>query len=327
MNRRAAALLAAVGLTGCGGYADFSLPPRHGDRAENPAIEMRAEPVIGRGTFADALNPSVAKSGGRYLNLYSAFDGHTWHTVLAESADGLAWHDRGVILSPDPRTWEGGYIAANGSAVVLGDRLLYWYQAGLKSSPQIGLAERDATGAWRKDPRPVLESGPYGSWDEDGVADPYVCRQDSWFYLYYLGQDRARPTRQRIGVARSRDGRRWEKLRTNPVLESGGPGAFDEAAIGEPAVWIWRGSYYMLYTGTNFAGERALGLAVSGDGVRWEKLPAVFRGAQEWNSKVVCDPSVLTDGDAVRVWFGGGDVASPDENLHGQIGYGTLTAK
>jgi len=27
---------------------------------------------------------------------------------------------------------------------------------------------------------------------------------------------------------------------------------------------------------------------------------------------------------ACVIWFGGGDVASPDENLHGQIGYGTL---
>jgi hypothetical protein len=24
------------------------------------------------------------------------------------------------------------------------------------------------------------------------------------------------------------------------------------------------------------------------------------------------------------VWFGGGDAASPDENLHGQIGFATL---
>ena len=34
--------------------------------------------------------------------------------------------------------------------------------------------------------------------------------------------------------------------------------------------------------------------------------------------------AVLVEGDTIRVWFGGGDVASPDENLHGQIGYGTL---
>jgi len=33
---------------------------------------------------------------------------------------------------------------------------------------------------------------------------------------------------------------------------------------------------------------------------------------------------VLLDGAEVRVWFGSGDVARPDENIHGQIGYATL---
>jgi hypothetical protein len=39
---------------------------------------------------------------------------------------------------------------------------------------------------------------------------------------------------------------------------------------------------------------------------------------------VVCDPAVVVEHDRVRLWFGGGDVASPDENLHGQIGAGEL---
>ena len=54
------------------------------------------------------------------------------------------------------------------------------------------------------------------------------------------------------------------------------------------------------------------------------KLKAVLSGTQAWNSKVVCDPTVLLDGDLVRVWFGGGDRAEPAENLNGQIGYATL---
>jgi hypothetical protein len=29
-------------------------------------------------------------------------------------------------------------------------------------------------------------------------------------------------------------------------------------------------------------------------------------------------------GGVIRVWFGGGDVASPDENLHGKIGVAIL---
>ena len=94
--------------------------------------------------------------------------------------------------------------------------------------------------------------------------------------MYYLGQDRA--ARQRLGVARSPDGVHWEKLRANPILELGGRGAFDEAGLGEPAVWQSHGFYWMLYTGRDIKENRRLGLARSTDGVHWTKLPAVFAG-------------------------------------------------
>ncbi len=58
----------------------------------------------------------------------------------------------------------------------------------------------------------MLPVGPYGSWDERGVADPYVIRAGRGYYMFYLGMDRAR--RQRLGVAESRDGVSWYKLRT-----------------------------------------------------------------------------------------------------------------
>ena len=72
--------------------------------------------------------------------------------------------------------------------------------------------------------------------------------------------------------------------------------------------------------------NRRIGFAWSTDGVRWNRLAAdsVFAGGEAWDSKVVCDPSVLAEGNAIRVWFGGGDVASPDQNLDGQIGLATL---
>jgi predicted GH43/DUF377 family glycosyl hydrolase len=168
----------------------------------------------------------------------------------------------------------------------------------------------------------VLAPGPRGSWDERGVADPYVVRIGGTFYMYYLGQDRAR--RQRLGVARSTDGVQWQKLRTNPVLELGELRAFDETGLGEPAVWEEQGSYWMLYTARDRHEYRRLGLARSQDGVRWERVTSepVLAGQQPWNSKVVCDPTVVhADGGGVHVWFGGGDRAEPAENLNGQIGY------
>jgi hypothetical protein len=41
---------------------------------------------------------------------------------------------------------------------------------------------------------------------------------------------------------------------------------------------------------------------------------------------VICDPTVVANDDHVTVWFGGGDVASPDHSLDGQIGMGALIA-
>ena len=304
-----AALLLLFLLTGCGRYADFTLPPLSGgDPSLAFTFEEAPAPVFSA-LPKEALNPSVLRHSGKLFDVYSIYDGATWRTAIASL----------VVLSPDARTWEGSYIAANGSALGVKDQLWYWYEAGPRGAHRIGLA-RD----FRKLPRPVLDHGPYRSWDERVVADPYVIHTSRYFYMYYLGQDRAEPPRQRLGVARSRDGIQWEKLRSNPILSPGGPGAFDEAGVGEPAVFEFGNSYWMLYTGRDAQENRRLGLARSSDGVNWRKLPVVFSGAHAWDSKVICDPSVLVENGAIHVWFGGGDVARPDENLHGQIGYAEL---
>jgi predicted GH43/DUF377 family glycosyl hydrolase len=325
-------LLGILVCSGCGRYADFTLPLLPGgDPHTTFAFDAQPAPVLSPGEgweSRDVLNPSVIRSPNpqpptpAFLNLYSAYDGHSWHTGLASSDDGVRWQKHGKMLSPDPQTWEGSYIAANGAALFHAKQIWYWYVAGPEERPSLGLARSPDVHTWRKEPGPVLEPGPYGSWDERGVADPYVIRIDPYFYLYYLGQDRAR--RQRLGVARSSDGIRWERFRGNPILEPGDIGAFDEAGLGEPAVWNSQGFYWMLYTGLDPEMGRRLGLARSMDGVHWEKLPVVFAGSDPWDSKVVCDPTVLMEGDTIRVWFGGGDVASRDANLHGQIGFAIL---
>ena len=91
-------------------------------------------------------------------------------------------------------------------------------------------------------------------------------------------------------------------------------------------MWTSGGAYWMLYTGRDASEHRRMGLAQSPDGVAWSKVPNfVIEGGSAWDSKVICDPEVELQADGtVRVWFGGGDVASPDQNLHGQIGIGLL---
>lgn len=318
--------LAVILSSGCGRYAEFTLPTPDSAGPAPVAWEWqeRGMPQIGPGAAGewdsvDALNPSVVRRDGAYWNYYSGFDGAVWHTGLATSSDGVQWQKQGMVLSPQPGTWEDGYIAANGSALVIGSETLYWYQAGAKGATNIGLARSADGRVFTRQPQPVLEPGPRGSWDEVALGDPYVVHTAGTFWMYYLGQDRAR--QQRLGLARSADGVCWTKLRSNPILELGEPGAFDENGLGEPAVWASGGFWWMLYTGRDVREHRRLGLARSRDGVHWDRTRSVFAGSQPWNSAVVCDPTVEPAANGVRVWFGGGDVASPDENLHGRIGF------
>ncbi len=319
--RRWLAILVPLLLFGCGGYRDFSLPSLPGSGASiSVRWEARSSPVLSTGKpgewdSVDVLNPSVIKTADGYLNLYSGFDGKLWRTGVATSPDGIAWTKRGPILSPRE------YIAANGSVLKFRGSLLYYYQSG--RTPRIELAREVSLVNWTIRAPTGLNPGPYGSWDERGVADPYVIEIGGRLYLYYIGLDRAR--RQRLGVATSADGILWSKLVSNPILELAEYGEFDENGVGEPAVWAARGFYWLLYTGRAHSEQRRLGLARSTDGVHWDKLPSVIKGDQPWNFQVLCDPTVLVEGDKVRVWFGGGDVPRPDENIHGQIGYAVLS--
>jgi predicted GH43/DUF377 family glycosyl hydrolase len=320
------ALAACTLLAGCGRYSEFTLPSVPGEAPRSFMWEVRPDPVLGRGSGWDAvdvLNPSVIRFQDRYLNLYSGYDGKAWHTGAAESRDGWEWRKLGQVLSPEG--WEGSYIAANGSAIVHRGEILYWYQAG--DPVRIALARSNDGVNWKRHSAAVLDTGPRGSWDERGVADPYVIAAEGRLVMYYLGVDRAR--RQRLGVAISDDGVTWTKLRSNPILELGAFGAFDEIGLGEPAVWASHGHYWMLYTGRDREEVRRIGLASSRDGVRWERdaRAPVLSGTQAWNQKVMCDPSVEVTPQGIRVWFGGGDVAHPAENIHGQIGLAILKPK
>src|SRR5579863_4307382 len=108
-------------LTACGRYSDFTLPTvSGGDPRMTFAFEEWPEPVMPREGFSDVLNPSVVRdapgsSAPGLSNFYSAFDGRTWHTGLATSTDGFHWQRQRMLLSPDPHTWEGSYLAGNGA--------------------------------------------------------------------------------------------------------------------------------------------------------------------------------------------------------------------
>ncbi|MCB9386141.1 MAG: hypothetical protein H6509_16140 [Bryobacterales bacterium] len=324
-----ALLLSACGASAPPSQARFTVGPCQAlpvsgieDLAWSPAPAPLLEPgPAGSWDSTDALNPSVVRFQGRYLNFYSGFDGETWRTGLATSADGLVWekHPANPLFGPDHR-WEGSYIGANGATLVRDDQILHWYQSGPRNQTRIGFGHSSDGLEWERAPEPVLGYGPAGSWDESALGDPYAVQCGDWLYLYYLGQNRFGV--QRLGVARSRDGVHWQKSHLNPVLDTGGEGAFDERGLGEPAVFFADGAFWMVYVGRDAEERRRLGWARSSDGVEWAKVPrpGIIPGVQPWNQAVVCDPEILLLENRLLILFGGGDRPSPDENLDGRIG-------
>ncbi|WP_237710281.1 hypothetical protein [Rhodanobacter fulvus] len=310
-----------------------SLPQEPATQAPFRISETTGAPVLTRGPAGawdsvDVLNPSVIRFKGKLLNFYSGFDGESWRTGLATSDDGMHWAKFGgnPVLSPG-HSWDSQYIAANGAAIAWKGRILYLYQGqDAQGITRIGLATTSDGERLAKANRPVLDVGRPHAWDGKAVGDPYVIVRGSKLYLYYLGMDEHNI--QRLGVAMSSDGERWTKFAGNPILDVGAASTFDENGLGEPSVVFSAPFYYMIYTGRSASESRDLGYAISSDGVSWKKMSTagVFTDRKGWNDKVICDSTILGNDDgSFTVWYGGGDVARPDERIDGQIGRFSLT--
>ena len=280
----------------------------------------------------DVLNPSVIRWHDKYYNYYSGYDGNTWRTGLAVSEDGINWikSTNNPILDIREDGWDATYIAANGSAVVFQDKVYYFYQGVDRETNASAIGLAISSNGENFDERTetcVLSGGGQNqAWESAGVADPYVIEMNGKLYMYYLGQNELGI--QRLGVAVSDNGTDWEEYENNPIMDVGVKGAFDECGLGEPSVIYKAPYFYMIYTGRNADEQRNIGVAVSADGVTWKKLNyqgIVDLSGNTWNNQVICDTTMLenSDGDII-VWYGGGNVPSPDENLNGMIGCFTM---
>lgn len=147
----------------------------------------------------------------------------------------------------------------------------------------------------------LLGPGPAGSWDSERVSGPRVQRGDDGLWrMWYYGRDPSfdrainLPT-GRIGLATSRDGLAWERVRgplTLGAVFEPHPDAsrFDSSHVGVSDVQRRDGFWWMWYFGGSQAemqfGPQKLkgvdlrpGLALSGDGLNWLRVEGPHRGA------------------------------------------------
>jgi sucrose-6-phosphate hydrolase SacC (GH32 family) len=117
--------------------------------------------------------------------------------------------------------------------------------------------------------------------------------------MWYGGQGKDR--HDRIHYAESRDaGQKWQKR--GVVLENGSANH-----VNDPSVLRVEAKWFMFYTVAERGTEDAIALAVSADGLQWEKRGVVFApGAKgTWDSRLVGRPSVLHENGQFRMWYDG----------------------
>lgn len=197
------------------------------------------------------------------------------HIGLLTSDDGLHWEKSDVepLISTEDVEFAGTSIF--GTSVLQeadGTWTYYFYTRDsggwpLSSSGQIGRATADElTGPWTVHPEPVLSPGSEESWDERQVLSPNVFITDDGYVMFYGGVNDL--SEFKVGRATSEDGIVWVKDE-GPILDFDGDW---EQAVNQPSVQHTPDGFVMIYKGDNSYG--GLGLAISEDGIEWEKYAA-----------------------------------------------------
>jgi len=162
---------------------------------------------------------------------------------------------------------------------------------------------------------PVMEVGVTGSWDYSNWELPSVINNGSNYEMWYSGFG---PAGWQIGHATSPDGLVWAKDTSNPVLQQGGTGTWDENGLIGPTVLFDGSTYKMWYYGKDVNGVLSIGYATSTDGVNWTKYAnnPIIEISQPWEGASIGHPMVIFDGISYKMWY----MANMDQP---SIGYAT----
>jgi len=99
---------------------------------------------------------------------------------------------------------------------------------------------------------PILK--PEYPWEGMCIEAASVVQQGDWLYMFYAGAYNNNP--QQIGVAKSIDGVKWERLSNKPFLTNGDLGSWNYCESGHPHLFKdTNGQTYLFYQGNNDNGK------------------------------------------------------------------------
>jgi hypothetical protein len=202
----------------------------------------------------------------------------TYHAWIVAFGDPPGTQDIHHLTSSDAVTWTlqlddslaalsdgfGNPGALPASVVETGDEWVMYMTATLATEAEgwdIWRATAAAAdGAWTRGEEPVLQRGPAGAWDAGGLDFPAVVAIEGGYEMFYSGIPSMQRETGSVGRATSTDGIEWTKdddaettdetfAESDPVVEPGLCGGFDERAIHQPRVLSTANNYVMAYAG------------------------------------------------------------------------------
>jgi len=260
-----------------------------------------------------AKDPAVVKFNDKYYLYHSKEEENgVFYIDIAISDDGDNWEVCGRI--PLTQDCEKNGIAAPG-AIVLGDKVHLFYQSyGNEKLDAICHAySTDGMNFIKNPTNPVFR--PTDDWCCGRAIDADVCVFGDKLMLYFASRDHEFKV-QILGVAsalvdsdfsRADFKQEYNGTILKPELD------WEKDCIEAPAVIVRDGKIYMFYAGAYNCEPQQIGIAVSEDGIFFERvsdLPFMTNGPKgAWNECESGHPYILEDDDgSIYLYFQG----SPD---------------
>lgn len=178
-------------------------------------------------------NPTVIHDDEIYKMWYVGYNASFISRIgLATSTDGINWikSASNPVLDISPGGWDS-YQLHTPYVIKIDDTYHMWYSGQQEfSSTAIGYATSPDGISWtRMSNDPVLQVGPFGSWEGNNIHTPMVLFENNRYHMWYLGasDEFLFGGTVQTGFALSNDGIVWAKDPSNPVLRNGGPGSLD----------------------------------------------------------------------------------------------------
>ncbi|HEY4301520.1 MAG TPA: hypothetical protein VGM73_11640 [Candidatus Didemnitutus sp.] len=188
---------------------------------------------------AIAANGDAFIVGGQVHYVFQGQDEHGTPTIgEGISVDGRTFpilSSRPVIDAGPKGAWDE--VGVGDPSVIAHGGTYYLYYLGMNAAgaQRIGVARSTDGVAWQKYAgNPIVDAGPAGSFDENGIGEPAVVFVAPNFYMLYTGRD-AHEGRN-LGLAVARDPVHWRKISREPLVSAAMRHDWDRAVVCDPSI-------------------------------------------------------------------------------------------